>query len=186
MWKLRLKYFLQDFRDETRASVAVEAALILPLLLWSYVAVIIFFDGFRTKSISEKAAFTISDMISRETEAITPAYMNGMHSLFDMLARSDGPTAIRVSVISYSGKRKRYVLQWSETRGGMEALKSADIEQIATHLPNMTSGEHLILVETHSEFDPPLDVGLNDLDIDTFVFTRPRFASQVVWERTDL
>ena len=49
-------------------------------------------------------------------------------------------------------------------------------------LPKMADGETLILVETKSVYNPPLNVGLGDLDIETFIFTRPRFAPQLVWQ----
>lgn len=180
MW-IKFRQFLADFKESNAGTVAVEAAIIMPLLLWSYVAVVVFFDSFRTRSATEKAAFTISDMISRETQAIDAEFLFGVHQVFDLLADSDGATSIRVSVVSFSAATDDYVLNWSQTRGNYQALVDSDMTEVKEALPAMASGETLILVETHSSFNPDLDVGLTDMDFNTFIFTRPRFVSQVVW-----
>ncbi|WP_372885657.1 TadE/TadG family type IV pilus assembly protein [Shimia sp.] len=178
----KLKTFLRRFSGDTGGSVAVEAAVILPVLLWAMVAMWVFFDAYRTRSTTEKAAFTISDMLSRETNAIDDAYLDGAKNLLDLLARSDSASGLRVTVISYSGANKSHALEWSKTRGNMQAMDGSAMNQIVGDLPTMSDGETMILVETLSTYEPALKVGLGDQVIKTFVFTRPRFAPQLVWE----
>lgn len=177
----RFRTFWRGFARDTRGSVAVEAAVILPVLLWAMVAMWVFFDAYRTRSTTEKAAFAISDMLSRETSAIDDAYLDGTKNLLDLLAKSDSASGLRVTVISYSGAKRTYALEWSKTRGNMQAMDGSAMNDIIGDLPVMSDGETLILVETYSTFEPSLKVGLGDQIIETFVFTRPRFAPQLVW-----
>ncbi len=121
----KFSQFIRKFTDDTRGSVAVEAAVILPVLLWSMIAMWVFFDAYRTRSTTEKAAFTISDMLSRETNAIDDDYLDGAKSLLDLLADSDSASGLRVTVISYSGVDDDYDLEWSEVRGNMQAMTGA-------------------------------------------------------------
>lgn len=45
----------------------------------------------------------------------------------------------------------------------------------------MPDNEIVILVETNNEFEPLFKIGLNDLVLENFVFTRPRFVDQIKW-----
>lgn len=177
----RFSRFFREFKRDTEGSVAVEAAVILPVLLWSFVAMWVFFDAYKTRSTTEKAAYTISDMLSRETDAIDNDFLDGAKSLLDLLAKSDSASGLRVTVISYSGVDEDYTLEWSKVRGNMQAMDGSAMADLTGSLPGMTDGETLILVQTYSTFEPSLKVGLGDQVIETFVFTRPRFAPQLVW-----
>lgn len=171
----------RQFAVDVRGSVSVEVAIILPVLLWAFVAMWVFFDAYKTRSTTEKAAFTISDMLSRETNSIDDTYLTSAKTLFDMLASSDSESGLRVTVISYSIAEQDYVFKWSQVKGNINAMTGADMDDLDGMLPNMSAGETLIIVETTSTYDPPLDVGLGELKMDTFIFTRPRFAPQLVW-----
>jgi hypothetical protein len=63
----RLRHNALTFRDETRGSIPIEALLAFTFLAWWYVASFQFFDALRQKSINLKAAYTLGDLISRET-----------------------------------------------------------------------------------------------------------------------
>ncbi|SHJ39483.1 hypothetical protein SAMN05444000_10849 [Shimia gijangensis] len=182
MFKKLLK-FRRRFSRDVSGSVSVEAAIILPLLLWSFIAMWVFFDAYRTRALTEKAAFVVSDMFSRETGAITETYMASAKSLFDLLAESDSASGLRTTVISYSRVREQYEMEWSNAQGNIEPLNESELPEIVAKLPEMVDGETLILVETKSTYEPSLNVGLGDQNLTTFVFTRPRFASQLVWDR---
>lgn len=177
----KFQTFLKNFADDAKGTVAVEAAIILPLLMWSYMAMYIFFDAYQTRSSTEKAAFTISDILSRETTAIDTTYLANMRSLFDMLSESDSATGLRVSVISWSVVSDDYELEWSHTQGAFASLSADALNSLSERLPTMADGETLILVETYSTYEPALNVGLGDQQVSTFIFTRPRFAPQLVW-----
>ncbi|UYV38639.1 hypothetical protein N4R57_06200 [Rhodobacteraceae bacterium D3-12] len=46
----------------------------------------------------------------------------------------------------------------------------------------MVDEERIILVETWTDYNAPFNVGLNGQTISTFVFTRPRFAPQLLFD----
>lgn len=181
MW-IKIKTALTQFRDDTKGSAAIEAAIIIPVLFWAYIAMYIFFDGYKTRSMTEKAAFTISDMLSRESFAIDEYYLGNARKLFDMLAQSDSPSGLRVTVVSYSDITESHTLEWSKTIGNMDALEAARLSEFTPRLPAIAGGESLIIVETLSTYKPSLNVGLGDVTIETFIFTRPRFAPQLLWD----
>ena len=174
----RLKAFGQD----TRGNISVEFVLAMPILFWTFMGTYVFFDGYRQSAVNLKAAYTISDVISRETDAINDDYINSMHELLRLLTRATSPTALRISVIRWSGPDERYYVDWSANRGFPNALDNSNISDLASKLPNMPNAERVILVETSNTFVPLYNVGMENINLDNFVFTRPRFAPQLVWE----
>jgi len=72
---------LRGFRSDERGYVTVEAMILLPVILWIFAACWVYFDAFRQQSVNQKASYTIGDMLSRETNYITPAYIDGTHEL---------------------------------------------------------------------------------------------------------
>jgi len=171
------------FADDRSGSVTVEAAIMLPLLVWAYCALFTFFDAYRQSSINQKAAYTISDMISRESNPINDDFLDGSHQMLNFLTRSANERRIRVSVIRYDGDTDNHTVEWSQTRGTISALATGDVSDWNDKLPSMVNEERLILVETWTDYTAPFRiVGLNDQTIETFVFTRPRFSMQVCWD----
>lgn len=191
----KLLTHIKNFARNTNGTVAIEVVVILPILLWAIAAMAIFFDVFRTKSTAEKAAFTISDLLSRETNAITPTFVTNTRVLFDdivgLTTPADGEveaaddSSMRISVIKWDEDTLAYELQWSEVRGAaFLGYEEADMTDLADSLPTMADQDTVILVETHFTYSPNLNVGLGDRDIETFVFTRPRYAPQLVFDST--
>lgn len=200
----KLKNFV---RDSSGASVAVEAIVIIPVVLWALAAMGVYFDVLRTNSTAEKASYTIGDMLSRETNAITNDYLNNTRTLYETLLGTGYSSttevdpesgeetvfvtantetdfsSVRVSVITWHEDESTYVLNWSQTRGPQYgALSTGDLTDIALALPKMADQDTIILVETHMTYEPVLNVGLGDQEIETFTFTRPRYAPQLVYE----
>jgi len=174
---------LCHFAADTRGSVTVEAAIMLPLLVWAYCALFTFFDAYRQTSVNHKAAYTISDMVSRESTPIDDGFLDGSFEMLNFLTRSDNERRMRVSVIRYDDDSGDHTVEWSQTRGTIAALDNDGITDWDAKLPSMVDEERLILVETWSDYSAPFHiVGLNNLTIETFVFTRPRFSMQVCWE----
>lgn len=172
------------FAGGNRGSVTVEAAIMLPLLVWAYCALYTFFDAYRQTSISHKAAYTISDMISRETDPIDDAFLDGSYQMLNFLTRSPDARRLRVSVIRYDSDMDVHEVEWSHTRGTVAALDNDALTDWDTKLPVMVDEERLILVETWMDYDAPFSiVNLNGQTIETFIFTRPRFVlGQVCWD----
>lgn len=178
----RLFKRLRQFRDDTHGGMALEFVVIVPILFWTFGALYVFFDGYRQSTVNLKAAYTIGDVLSRETQAINNDYMDTLYSLHGFLTRAGSPTTLRVTVVRWDEDDDRYYRDWSATRGGIEPLTNDDMLSLKEKLPVMPDAERVILVETTNTYRPLLNVGLDTTSLDNFVFTRPRFAPQLVWE----
>lgn len=175
-----LKLRLAAFRGDSEGSVAVEAVVIFPMVMWAFMAMFVFFEGYRQTAINHKSANTIADMLSRETADITPTYFDNAKDLFDLMAQVNGNTKLRLSVVKWSQRDDAYLVEWSEADGnGITSLTNQDLIPLENNLPTVPNQERMVLVETWSTYEPALKVGLGDQEIKTFVFTRLRFAPQL-------
>lgn len=178
--KSRFKRFAQD----NSGSITVEFVLAMPILFWSFMAAYVFFDGYRQSAVNLKAAYTISDLVSRETSFIDDDYIDSMLNLLQLMtdASSSGDVTMRISVIRWDQDDDRYYLDWSANRGFSEELTNANLNDLKDRLPTMPDNERVILVETNTVFVPLFNIGMDDINLSNFVFTRPRFVSQVPWD----
>jgi hypothetical protein len=174
---------LRRFARDTDGNVSIEALIWLPLILSLMAATFSLHDAFRHKAMNIKAAYTISDAISRETDPIDGAYLDGMVQLLEFLTRSEGTYSLRVTLVRYDDNQNKYIREWSQTRGAFAALQTADLAEMEGRLPNMLHNERVIVVETETYYEPPFVVpGLNEAGLFyNYGFTRPRFAPKIVW-----
>jgi Flp pilus assembly protein TadG len=117
MSKSKLLSRLRRFRNDTTGSMSIEFVLAMPVLFWAFAASFVFFDGYRQSAVNLKAAYTISDLISRETDAINNTYMDSMKNVLNLLVRPSSVTALRVTVVRWDAADNRYYVDWSSDRG---------------------------------------------------------------------
>lgn len=173
---------LKAYGRETDGSVSIEFAVYMPFLLMIFAAIYTYFDAFRQEGVNLKAAYTISDLISRETNYVNETYIDSMHSLADVLIRSDSSIALRISVVRWDENDERYYVDWSKVRGnGLLTWTDDTISDVEDNLPTMPDQERVVLVETVNDVTAAFQIGLPDMQIRNFVFTRPRFAPQIVF-----
>lgn len=177
-----LRQTLADFRSEERGSIAVEAVIILPMLFWTYLALFSTFHAYRTYAVNQKAAYTIGDMISRETNPLDTTYLDGTRELLMYLTNgAPGDTAVRVTIVRYDADTDTYLRDWSQAKGYATAATSEEVADWHDRLPVLPDNERIIVVETYLQYDPPFDTGLAQREVRNFVFTKPRYAPQVLW-----
>ncbi|MGR3615708.1 MAG: TadE/TadG family type IV pilus assembly protein [Paracoccaceae bacterium] len=179
--KTRIFRRLRDFARDNEGSISVEFVMVMPILFWSFMAIYVYFDGYRQSTIQLKAAYTVSDLLSRETESVTDTYIDSMHDLLQILTRADSSTDLRVSVVRWDEGDSRYYIDWSESRNYGDPHDNTSIRNLDDYLPVMPDNERVILVETRNVYEPDFDIGMTDKDLENFVFTRPRFAPQLVF-----
>ena len=172
------------FARKEEGGLSVEAVFALPMLVWAITATFVFWDAFKTLNVSQKATYTVADMMSRETQTIDGDYLTSMHELFDYLSTSQGDNALRVSVIAMeedpSTGLKSYALVWSQGVGGIAGY--SDLSVIQSRLPDMSPGDQMIVVESEQEWSPAFSVGLASYRFREVAISRPRFAPQLVWD----
>lgn len=177
----RLSYRIRQFAGDRRAGLSVEAVLIFPILIWGYFGMFILFDGYRALGTNARAAYTISDMLSRETNTVNAAYIEGLNDVLDILTQSPHRTVLRVSVVSFDANTQQYDLEWSYSTAGVTAIKDATLSELIPHIPVMNDPGVAIVVETYMAFVPFMNISLDAFYFEALVVTRPRFAPQLRW-----
>lgn len=177
-----MRALIQRFLRDQSGAVIAEAVIVLPLMLWAYLALFVYWDAFRSVNTSQKAAYTISDMISREmnTAPLPTTYVPGMRDLMAYLVDDDQTVKIRVSSITWSGTNKRIEVDWSRSpNNAFPQLTTATVQALAPKIPQIADGDHVMLVETEVSYHPAFDVGLSDEVLKQFIVTRPRFVQKI-------
>ncbi|WP_428687945.1 TadE/TadG family type IV pilus assembly protein [Roseibium sp.] len=174
--------FTRRFARDEDASMSIETLFAIPLLVWAITATFVFWDAFKTLTISQKATYTVADMLSRETNAIDGNYLTSMHEVFDFLAGDAGDNAIRVTVVTKTvnedTQAEELKLVWSQ---GSDVSAYTDLASIQDRLPTIAVGEQMIVVESEQEWSPGFDVGLGTYRFRKVAIARPRFSPQLVW-----
>ena len=170
-------------RDED-GGLSVEAVFAIPLLVLAMTAMFVFFDAFKTQNLSQKATYTIADMLSRERNAIDSDYLLAMQELFGFLNQNGRDNGLRVSVVSMNVDQdtgeKTMKLEWSEGTGGQKGHTSLD--PILARIPQMAHGDQMILVESFQRWEPQFSSPMKPLTFRETAVTRPRFAPQLKWD----
>lgn len=171
------------FRADESGSVTVETIIMLPLLVWCFFAIYIFFDVFHVEAVNAKASYTIGDALSRETGYVTSGYMTGLFGLQGLLMRTDETRDLQVTVYSYNATRDRYEVRWSNGVGSLPALTTTTLNgaEVRDRLPEMVQGEVAILTRSRVTYHPIYDVGIAPFIFDEYTVTRPRFAPHLCW-----
>jgi hypothetical protein len=151
------------------------------MLLLAWLGCFVFFDAYRAQSINVKAAYTLGDVLSRETNYVTPEYMDSLHALQALLTQTPEAKRLRVSVLRYDEARDRVEVRWSQVRGGGTALTTSTLAPLLPQVPELADGEVVILTETWVDYVPLFDVGIDPFTFRDLVATRPRFAIQLCW-----
>ena len=188
-----------SFLRRAEGAVTVETVIVLPVLVWTFVAMAVFWDAYRAGTVALRATYTIGDLVSRETRCLDQGYLDGLRGVFDSLAASgrpggvgrDGPSAIRVSwvreritnVESRDGEPDLVTteteLQASYVSGAIAPVAAlGDIEDL---VPPLAPGDQLIVVQTSVPWTPVMDVGLIARDFEGVATTRHRFNEIVCW-----
>jgi len=166
------------FAADTRGQLSIEAAMMVPLIVWIYVTTFTYFETFRAEATNVKAAYTIGDMLSRETQAVDGPYIDGLNTVFAYMTLARQETWIRVSNVGYDGDTESFVLNWTYATDNHAV---ADLADLVEDIPAMTPGDTVIVVETFMPYKPEFNIGLKPFNFRNVVVTRPRFAPQLLW-----
>ncbi|MEP2920040.1 hypothetical protein [Sulfitobacter sp.] len=178
----KLTAIKRKFSRDEEGGLAIEAIIMLPLMFFVVMSMFTLFDAFRQYTMHQKAAYTLSDMISRETVPLDSSYLTGAHALFDDMTRNPQESSIRVSVVRYDENNDIFKLDWSQTQGYSTPLSNQDVRNWGDRLPVLVHNERILVVETFANYAPPFETGLGSREIENFIFTRPRYSPQILWD----
>lgn len=182
--------FLTQFRDGEDGSIAIELLLVVPILVWALMSTLVFFDIFRAEAISNRAALTVADMVSREEQAITPPYLLGMRELLRVLAERDDDPDFRLTYFTYDEPNDQYLRIWSRNEGMGSDYNSAQLNALRDQLPIMTHDDRAFLLETRMLYRAPFEVGigpfvttnLDGREFENFTVISPRFIRRICFD----
>jgi Flp pilus assembly protein TadG len=170
---------IRQFARDGRGSVSVEAVLVLPFLLSGYVATFVFFDAFRVQNTNLKSSYTLADMISRQTQLVTPEYIEGMNLIYDYLNNTGETSWVRVTNVRWDTTDKEFKVIWSYGTRNHGKLNDKTVNYFADQLPAMAPWDSEIIVETFLDYTPSFNVGITPRTFTQFIVTRPRLGPQV-------
>jgi hypothetical protein len=188
----KLKHRMATFLRDEDGLILAEGLIMLPLIIWALVAMLIYWDVFRTINITQKAAYSVADLLSRQRDTISTDFANGLQNVVDFLTPGGHPVKLRVTsmqCVSPSGTKLcdgstgSLQLLFSFSPGGKAtALTEGQIQPWkATKVPTLVHGESIFVVETEVQFKAQLQtalagflVGVEDNTFGEFIFTRPR------------
>ena len=187
-----LKKAVSRFVKDETGLVTAEAVIAMPVLVWWYVGSFVFFDSYQARNTNLKAAYTIADMISRETGTVDAAYLEGLDDIFAYLTSASGSKPdIRVTLVrctlscNHNDNNRGLAMDWSYGTDQTLALTESDLSKYEDEIPVIPLGERIILLETYIEYTPAWDVGiLNPTEFTRVIATRPRFVPQIPFEAT--
>ena len=164
---LSLRKILRRFGTDETGTLMAESVLVLPFMLWSYLALFVYWDAYRSLNSMQKASYTLSDMISRERSAVTEAYLTGMDSIIEHMIDQDQDARIRITEISWSQLNNRYEVFWSRSpHNAMPQLTTGSLGTIADRLPVLADGDHVVLVEVAVDGREAVSILSHDGDFD--------------------
>ncbi len=172
-------------RDETGVVLA-EALLLLPLLIWGFLALVVYWDVFRTINTSQKAAYSISDLMSRQS-TVSAQYLDGLQNVINFLTPGSPQSAMRITSIQFDETNNKYDLLFSRSPGNLITPHTqASIQLLKTKIPTMKDLDSVIIVETAVDYEPGFNTGVLSfapgVEAETFtqfIVTRPRFWRRV-------
>lgn len=173
------------FLASEAGSLSIETVIIVPILAWAMLGTYVFFDAFKTQYLSQKATYTIADMISRQEVPIDDDFITGAHEMFTALIGTGDTNALRISVVTMGvdedTAEEQLELVWSE---GVNTSCYSSVTDLEDRVPTLAEGEHLIIVESAQSWSPVYNVGmgLGNFKFNEMALTRPRFSPQICWE----
>lgn len=177
--------FRRFFGREDGLMVA-ELVIVLPLYLFCVVGMYGYYDAFRTLNASQKASYTVSDMISRTMIPIDEPYINGLRDTMQFILTDSLPVTMRVTSVEFSGVRNRFEVLWSRSPGNaMPRLTTSTLQALARNIPKMADGDKVVIMETTVDYRPVLarvniaDMFIEQQEFRQFIVTKPRFVDKV-------
>ncbi len=177
---ISLGKMIRRFGREEDGNIVVEAVLVLPAMLWAYAGMFVYWDAYQSINTVQKAAYTVSDLISRQQGAVDDDFINGMRGTMDYLIATPDAAKLRVTSFRWSAPNNRFEVIWSRSPGGSKTeLTTGSIAAMTSRLPIMSDGDSAVLVEADVNYTPPMRFGLEPETISQFVVSRPRYLPKI-------
>ncbi|GLQ33915.1 hypothetical protein GCM10007939_01980 [Amylibacter marinus] len=172
---MRLKSYLSD----KRGVVTLEFMMLVPALFLWFAGTFVFFQGIHGWMKAKKASYAVSDMLSRQTE-VDNAFIDALDGVFDSVSQSEdfAQSSIRVSSV-YNDATDGLEMKW-HWPPNPPAQTPHQLSDITSHIPQLTDGEYILVVETFRPFTPLFDwVGLDPMTFENTIGSVSRFSAKL-------
>ncbi|MCU0800192.1 MAG: hypothetical protein MUD11_00200 [Rhodobacteraceae bacterium] len=150
---------IKAFRREEGGSVLAETVIMLPLLIWALLAMVVYWDAFRTVNRLDKATYALADTLSRQQAAVPLATVDRWDDFVAYMMNNRHTAQVRVTSYRWVPANNRFEVLWSRSPGNLRPqLTTTSLQAVAGQLPMMAPAEYGILTETWVAYSPPLSV----------------------------
>jgi Flp pilus assembly protein TadG len=168
--------FRSRVRSDQRGVAAIEFAIVAPVLVVLLLSVVTYFTAARDDHQAKRAAFTVSDLITRQTSVDTAFLALARQILIHTSPTSASEPALRVT--SVSRPVDAMTVDWSYATPPFAAMTSVAVP--AARLPAIAVGESLIVVETDAAYAPAFPIaGLVLPRLQNLTSARPRLVGRI-------
>jgi len=181
----RIQQAVTAFRKKDDGSAAIELLFMVPILSFLTFSMVAYFSVFRAQTIAARASTVITDMVSREAGAVTPAYLAGIEGLFTALVTSDDNPDYRLTAYYYDEDEDTFEVVWSKTTGGYEEMDNIGLNEVSNRLPDLRDGQRSLLMETSVDYEPIFNVGIGNRTFENFFVTAPRFVARLCYKDSE-
>jgi hypothetical protein len=183
-------------KDESGVLLA-EALIMLPILIWGFIALVVYWDLFRVLNVAQKASYSISDLMSRQ-EVVTEAFVAGQQNVLEFLTPGAEGSRMRITSMQleegfddpanplFDGNDDFCLIFSRSSDATIPAYQQSELKDLAERIPDMNDTESVIVVETWVDYSPDFDTGVlnaapgvSDQTFYNFIVTRPRNGKRV-------
>lgn len=180
----RLRFFSRD----NRGAVLVEFLILLPMMIWGFIGLVVYWDVFRTINVSQKAAYSIADLMSRQV-IVKQTFLDGMDDILTFLTPGTTNSWVRITSLRWdeglanTTTDDKYVLIFSNTSNSSKAptYTQTTIQPLKPLIPALDNLTSVIIVETWVEYTPDFNIGVLNMapglggqTFTQFIVTNPR------------
>jgi hypothetical protein len=169
----RFRTSLRTFAKDESGVMLAEFLILMPILIWGFIGLVVYWDVFRTINVNQKAAYSISDLLSRQ-EVITEKFASDLQQVLTFLMPGAPVARMRITSFEFDENTPEanlaawgddeYILLWSRVTGGDASilpLTALDLQPMRnTIIPIMDNRQGAILVETWVDYIPRFDIGV--------------------------
>jgi hypothetical protein len=170
------------FAGDEDGTLSVEAALMLPLYAFAFVAGFSYFDAYRTEAAVTRATYTVADILSRSDTPVGPRDFEGLQDLFEFITHSVGETRLRFTEIRRDGDDLVIVNTYSTD--GTEPMTDARLQALRGQIPRLGDGDFITITESFTIHEPLFNVGLVPREIPRLAPTPTRYEPFLAWDFT--
>ena len=177
---------ISRWRGGERGTIAIEAAIILPLLVLIFLGMVELSQALTVKRRVQSVASTTADLVA-QSETVTTAQLNDIASIGSQLMLPFSSTGIALTITSVAEDSQNHItVQWSCSWATLSSSANCSASGAAyTGLPSglLSAGQSLIIGRTSYPYTPAIGEFLTGgLTFSSSSYFRPRLVSSVVKE----